>query len=53
MQENPNGQGGRTLTVYNVNKRDSYIVVAQLSPEFTAQIWTVQNTSIVATFTQS
>jgi phage regulator Rha-like protein len=48
-QEKPSAQGGRPLTVYNVNKRDSYIVVAQLSPEFTAQIWTVQNTSIVAT----
>lgn len=28
MQENPSAQGGRPLTVYNVNKRDSYIVVA-------------------------
>ena len=36
MQENPRAQGGRPLTVYNVNKRDSYIVVAQLSPRFTA-----------------
>ncbi|NAX42669.1 MULTISPECIES: phage antirepressor KilAC domain-containing protein [unclassified Vibrio] len=38
MQENPRAQGGRPLTVYNVNKRDSYIVVAQLSPEFTARL---------------
>ncbi|MCP4282249.1 MAG: hypothetical protein GY776_19910 [Alteromonas sp.] len=28
--------GGRPSTVYHVNERDSYIVVAQLSPEFTA-----------------
>ncbi|MBY8138796.1 phage antirepressor KilAC domain-containing protein [Vibrio fluvialis] len=37
-QEKPSAQGGRPLTVYNVNKRDSYIVVAQLSPEFTARL---------------
>ncbi len=29
---------GQTVTVYHVNERDSYIVVAQLSPEFTAQL---------------
>lgn len=28
----------REMTVYHVNERDSYIVVAQLSPEFTAQL---------------
>lgn len=28
--------GGRPTSVYNVNERDSYVVVAQLSPEFTA-----------------
>lgn len=30
--------GGRPSTYYIVNKRDSYIVVAQLSPEFTAKL---------------
>ncbi len=30
--------GGRPGTVYHVNKRDSYVVVAQLSPEFTARL---------------
>lgn len=33
--------GGRrtyTVSVYHLNKRDSYIVVAQLSPEFTARV---------------
>ncbi|WP_180980989.1 phage antirepressor KilAC domain-containing protein [Pseudovibrio exalbescens] len=29
---------GRPATVYYVNKRDSYVVVAQLSPEFTARL---------------
>lgn len=29
---------GRPLTVYHVGKRDSYIVVAQLCPEFTARL---------------
>lgn len=29
---------GRPGTVYLVNKRDSYVVVAQLSPEFTARL---------------
>ena len=29
---------GRPATVYRVSKRDSYIVVAQLSPEFTAKL---------------
>ena len=29
---------GRPGTVYHVNKRDSYVVVAQLSPEFTARL---------------
>ncbi|MCF6778000.1 phage antirepressor KilAC domain-containing protein [Thiotrichales bacterium 19X7-9] len=35
---NPTTQGGRPLTIYNVDKRDSYIVVAQLCPEFTARL---------------
>ena len=29
---------GQTVSVYRVNKRDSYVVVAQLSPEFTAKL---------------
>lgn len=29
---------GRPLTMYHVNERDSYVVVAQLSPEFTAKL---------------
>lgn len=29
---------GRPASVYHVNKRDSYVVVAQLSPEFTARL---------------
>ncbi len=30
--------GGRPTTVYRVNERDSYIVMAQLDPKFTAQL---------------
>lgn len=30
--------GGRPGVVYHVSKRDSYVVVAQLSPEFTARL---------------
>jgi phage regulator Rha-like protein len=29
---------GQTVSVYHVNKRDSYVIVAQLSPEFTASL---------------
>jgi phage regulator Rha-like protein len=29
---------GQTVSVYQLEKRDSYIVVAQLSPEFTARL---------------
>lgn len=36
VESNP--RGGKPLTLYHVNKRDSYIVVAQLSPEFTAAL---------------
>lgn len=36
--ENPDTKGGRPKTIYHVNKRDSYVVVAQLSPEFTARL---------------
>lgn len=34
----PQERGGKPVTYYHVNKRDSYIVVAQLSPEFTARL---------------
>lgn len=34
----PTKGGGKPTTVYHVNKRDSYVVVAQLSPEFTAAL---------------
>jgi len=36
--EEPTIGGGKPITVYSVNKRDSYVVVAQLSPEFTARL---------------
>lgn len=36
--EEPTIGGGKPTTVYHVNKRNSYIVVAQLSPEFTAAL---------------
>lgn len=32
------GAGARPVEVYRVGKRDSYVVVAQLSPEFTARV---------------
>lgn len=32
------GFGSKPTKVYHVNKRDSYVVVAQLSPEFTANL---------------
>lgn len=32
------GSGARPVEVYRVGKRDSYVVVAQLSPEFTARL---------------
>lgn len=28
----------RTMSVYRIGKRDSYVIVAQLSPEFTARL---------------
>lgn len=31
-------QNGQTYTEYHVGKRDSYVIVAQLSPEFTAKL---------------
>ena len=30
--------GGRPATIFHINERDSYVVVAQLSPEFTATL---------------
>ena len=39
IEEVPNdGPGPKTISVYNLRKRDSLIVVAQLCPEFTARI---------------
>jgi len=32
------GAGARPMIVYMVNKRDSYVVVAQMSPKFTAKL---------------
>lgn len=32
------GAGPRTIGVYVIGKRDSYVIVAQLSPEFTARL---------------
>lgn len=38
-EEVPNpGPGPKTIKVYRVGKRDSYVIVAQLSPEFTARL---------------
>lgn len=38
-EEVPNdGPGPRTIRQYRVGKRDSYVIVAQLSPEFTARL---------------
>jgi phage regulator Rha-like protein len=37
MQE-PTPGGGKPRKSYYVNKRDSYVIVAQLSPEFTARL---------------
>ncbi|MEY2344525.1 phage antirepressor KilAC domain-containing protein [Proteus mirabilis] len=38
----PNGEVknhlNQTVSVYQINKRDSYVIVAQLSPEFTARL---------------
>lgn len=36
--EEPNSYRGKPLKTYHVNKRDSYVVVAQLCPEFTARL---------------
>ncbi|SEG21141.1 Rha family transcriptional regulator [Marinobacterium lutimaris] len=37
-QTEEKGTGGRPGTVYSVGKRDSHVIVAQLSPEFTARL---------------
>lgn len=38
-EEVPNdGPGPKMVSVYRVGKRDSYVIVAQLSPEFTARL---------------
>lgn len=37
IEEKPD-TGGRPATEYRVGKRDSYVIVAQLSPEFTARL---------------
>ncbi|CAH9012175.1 putative Rha family transcriptional regulator [Vibrio phage 501E54-1] len=34
----PQLRGGKPVTIYRVNERDSYIVMAQLDPKFTAQL---------------
>ena len=41
LEENPaGGLGGRPITVYYVNKRNSHVVVARLSTEYTTfQTW--------------
>ena len=36
--EEPQPGGGKPTTVYHVGKRDSFVVMAQLSPEFTARL---------------
>ncbi|WP_254413750.1 Rha family transcriptional regulator [Vibrio furnissii] len=38
QSEEPTIGGGKPTKIYHVNEEDSYIVVARLSPEFTAKI---------------
>lgn len=38
VETSHDGPGSRPVTVYLVNKRDSYVVVAQMCPEFTARL---------------
>lgn len=38
QSEEPTAGGGKPTKIYHVNEEDSYIVVARLSPEFTAKI---------------
>lgn len=35
---NVTNEQGQSVSVYKINKRDSYIIVAQMSPEFTAKL---------------
>ncbi|MDE1011976.1 MAG: phage antirepressor KilAC domain-containing protein [Paraburkholderia fungorum] len=45
------GAGARAVEVYRVGKRDSYVIVAQLSPEFTARLvdrWQELETAVAA-----
>ncbi|MEJ8859840.1 Rha family transcriptional regulator [Variovorax robiniae] len=37
-QTDEKSTGGRPTTLFHVNQRDSYVIVAQLSPEFTARL---------------
>ncbi|WP_202802773.1 Rha family transcriptional regulator [Halomonas smyrnensis] len=37
-QTEEKSSGGRPGTAFHVNQRDSYVIVAQLSPEFTARL---------------
>ncbi|MBV6321943.1 phage antirepressor KilAC domain-containing protein [Duganella violaceipulchra] len=50
MQDVKNGQG-QTVTEYHIGKRDSYVIVAQLSPEFTARLvdrWQELEAAVIA-----
>ncbi|NEI71037.1 hypothetical protein GR212_15770 [Rhizobium lusitanum] len=38
VETSHSGAGARSVEVYRVDERDSYVVVAQLSPEFTARL---------------
>lgn len=38
VETSHDGAGARPVTVYRVNKRNSYVVVAQMCPEFTARL---------------
>jgi phage regulator Rha-like protein len=38
IEETPTPGGGKATTVYHLGKRDTLVVVAQLSPEFTARV---------------
>ncbi|MGE8505158.1 MAG: Rha family transcriptional regulator [Pseudomonas sp.] len=43
---------GRPVTLYHVGKRDSYVIVAQLSPDFTAKLvdrWQELEAQVAAT----
>lgn len=38
IEETPTPGGGKATTVYHLGKRDTLVIVAQLSPEFTARV---------------